>query len=375
LPLRAPVEAPVPVAPVAELSGATVAHPWVQLAKVSIRRAFRTRIEPGLVLADERAAMTLASPPIVDPNFQAFLAWRRSTLLLVAIGLALVTGLRFIELILSSDVPSAARAVAAIPIAADVALCALVWRELGHWVGWHRQRKVLTIAVIAAGVAPMVIGLLPIRTLVGGGHVQALGLYGSMHALILMVPITLALAPGLVRGATIGKLLFPGTSVPGWLMLIGAPLGPILGAAVLTPPLQLTGSGFFAATVLALVGGAGLTMRVGWQLARPLSAESNRAVIAQSRTGLLAANALAATFALLAIIELADQANLRTPTVLAAVAGVAIHVVLFALVTTDSIVAGLDHARRVNAGAHGLTDDHLRQIAGFVGGADRRTTP
>src|SRR5689334_10336242 len=52
--------------------------------KISARRAFRLRIEPTEVLPDERQALLAANPPIHDENLQAFLAWRRSVLFLVA---------------------------------------------------------------------------------------------------------------------------------------------------------------------------------------------------------------------------------------------------------------------------------------------------
>ncbi|MCE9572516.1 MAG: hypothetical protein K8W52_05115, partial [Deltaproteobacteria bacterium] len=376
LPLPAPAEASVQTAPVVDRSGAIRAHPWIHLAQVSLRRAFRSRIEPGLVLSDERNAMTLASPPIVDPSFQAFLAWRRSTLLVVAVGLALLSGLRIVELLLASNVPGAARAVAAIPVAADLALCAVAWRELGHWVGWYRQRQVLAIATIAAALVPLVIGLLPIRSLVGAGRdAMGVGLFGSMHALLMMVPITLALVPGAVRGTTVAKLLFPGAAAPGWAILVAAPAGGVLAVAVLVPPLQLTGSGFFAATVLTVAAAAALAAREGWQLARPLSADATRAVVARNRNPLIAVNSLAGVFAMLAVIELVDQTGLRAATTIAAACGIAIHVVLFALITTDAIVAALDHARRAAAATGALADDHQRQLAGFVGGADRRASP
>ncbi len=193
-----------------------------------------------------------------------------------------------------------------------------------------------------------------------------------MHALLLMVPITLALVPGVVRGATVAKLLFPGAAAPGWAMLVVAPLGALIAIAVLVPPLQLTGSGFFAATMLAVAGAAALSAHAGWQLARPLGAEAARAVVARGRNARIVVHGMAALFALLAIVALVEQTGVRAATAVAAGAGVAIHVVLFALVSTDAIIAALDHARRAAAAAGPLADDHQRQLAGFVGGADRR---
>jgi len=60
-------------------------HGFGAMAALSLRRAFRLRIEPNEILEDERAAMTAARPPITDETQQAFLAWRRSVLFMAAL--------------------------------------------------------------------------------------------------------------------------------------------------------------------------------------------------------------------------------------------------------------------------------------------------
>src|SRR5262245_30548194 len=51
---------------------------------ISLRRAFRLQIRTDEVLPSERALLESQARHITDPDHQAFLAWRRSVLLLVA---------------------------------------------------------------------------------------------------------------------------------------------------------------------------------------------------------------------------------------------------------------------------------------------------
>src|SRR5262245_13685346 len=83
--------APAPLPPAPAVGGVepeeVPGRSFVSFLKISSRRAFRLRIEPSEILPAERASLMAANPPIVDPDLQAFLAWRRSVLFLVAVAL------------------------------------------------------------------------------------------------------------------------------------------------------------------------------------------------------------------------------------------------------------------------------------------------
>src|SRR5262249_38813905 len=140
--------------------------------------------------------------------------------------------------------------------------------QLRRWVDWHRQRRVLAVGLAAALLAPFAVYLLPARSLDSGG--PPLGLKFSLAAMLVLGPCAIALLPGIARGAPVAKLLMPGRAAPGWVMAAVAPLAAVLAYVVLIQPYQLSGTGFFAATVLALVAAAAIVGRDGWQLARPL---------------------------------------------------------------------------------------------------------
>src|SRR5215470_15240445 len=82
---------------------------------ISLRRAFRLNINTDEVLPSERAHLEAQASHITDPDHQAFLAWRRSVLLLVAIMFVPLTISRFFEAFDGPHVGWAARLVLLFP--------------------------------------------------------------------------------------------------------------------------------------------------------------------------------------------------------------------------------------------------------------------
>ncbi len=374
LPLRAPIEiAPPPPRDFPDDGSLMVDRPLADLVRVSLRRAFRKHIDSGDVLPSERAAMTLATPPIVDRNFQAFLAWRRSMLFAVACALVPLVILRAIEVFGASGTPPAVRGLQAVPVVVEAGFCALAWVLLRQWVSWHRQRRLLLGGFLISFLAPFAVYVVPIRSLVGGEAGVAAGALFSVQAILVLAPRAIATMPGVIRGATVTKLLLPGTAAPGWLMVLAAPVYALLAYVVLVQPYQLTGSGFFVATILSLAVTAVVVFRAGWQLARAQPAADAAAIVARGRNLQLGAMICAAVFALLALADLVEQLHLGAMTVVTTVASFAVHVLVLTLITTDGILAALDRAR--GRGGAILADDHDRQLASFVGAADVGRAP
>jgi hypothetical protein len=377
LPLRAPSEGSSGVADHGTPSLAPD-RPWLRLARVSARRAFRNRIDARDVLPDERAAVTLASPRVVDPGFQAFLAWRRSVLLVVAVLLIPLTALRLVDVFTARGTPAALRALQTLPIAVEAGFCVLAWLQLRHWVSWHKQRRILLWGFVATFLAPFVVYLAPIRALVGAGADPSLavvaGLGFSIQALLALLPRAVAVMPGVIRGATVTKLLLPGAAAPGWLMLLAAPLYGLVACLALILPYQITGSGFFVATILSLVGAQIFLGRAGYALARPQPHAEAAAIVARARGGHTLCMVAAGAFALLALAELVDQLQLGALAVVDTVASFLIYVLVLTLITADAIIAGLDRARGLTVGSP-IADDYQRQLASFVGAAGERRSP
>src|SRR5690606_38926941 len=134
--------------------------------KISTKRAFRLRIEPTEVLPDERQALATANPPIVDDNLQAFLAWRRSVIFLVATILTLLSIIGLIDALSGTRVATAVRWVKLLPTLAEVAFCAICWLSLRDWTHWRKQRRWLLLGWLLFMLVPFVVFMYPLRSVV-----------------------------------------------------------------------------------------------------------------------------------------------------------------------------------------------------------------
>src|SRR5262245_6835807 len=237
---------------------------------ISLRRAFRLNIQTDEVLPAERAHLEAQASHITDPDQQAFLAWRRSVLLLVAIMFVPLSISRFFETFDGPQVGWAARLVLMFPAIAEAAFCVVAFEQLRNWAQWRRQRRVLFVAWVLYFVAPFLVYIYPLRTvptppeealmfygqkIAGMTREQAalaLGLKWGVIAMLALGPKVISLMPGLIRASIVTKLLFPGTTAPGWLMMMAAPFYALFAYIIVLLPYQVTASWEF------LVGNVGL---------------------------------------------------------------------------------------------------------------------
>src|SRR5262249_34478100 len=149
------VAVPTASAPVETLSGHFVG--------ISLRRAFRLQIHTNEVLLSERVHMESQARHVRDPDQQAFLAWRRSVLLLVAIMFVPLTVFRFIEAFDGPPFPTIARIFTLLPAIAEGAFCVIMFDQLKNWAQWKRQRRILFIAWALYFAAPFLVYVYPFR--------------------------------------------------------------------------------------------------------------------------------------------------------------------------------------------------------------------
>ncbi len=354
---------------------------------LSVRRAYRLRIEPDEVTPQERAELELAG--VTDPTVQAFLAWRRSILFAVAVLLVPLILLKTIEIFsgggdLEPAMKSAMRSMRglqAVPLLAEVAFCALAWVQLKRWTDWRRQRRVLAIGWAAFFLAPFVIYLYPMRSIVEDaftqgagaeqkGAVLLMGVIYSVQAMMTLAPKAVSLIPGLVRAALVSKFLFPGSAAPGWLVVMAAPIYALFVYVVLFVPYQITGSGWFVAAILSITVAAVLLARGGFDLARPMTRDQAIASAQRARTSYLIAMVVTAVFLLAALGSMVSQLDFGALSVFTLVGTFLINVWILTLITTDVVITNLDRARGLSAGTGHLVDESNRQLAHFVGAAD-----
>ena len=134
--------------------------------------------------------------------------------------------------------------------------------QLKNWAQWKRQRRILFFAWGLYFLAPFVVYLFPFRTVITNweqmleaskiGQVSlatkhnlklVVGLAFGLNALLALGPKIISLMPGLIRASIVTKLLFPGTSAPGWLMMLAAPFYALFAYIIVLVPYQVTGSG------------------------------------------------------------------------------------------------------------------------------------
>ncbi len=355
---------------------------FVKFLKISSRRAFRLRIEPNEVLPSERRSLQGASPPILDVNLQAFLAWRRSVLFLVACAL---TPLSIIGLAdsLAGTMAMPIRLVRLGPAIAEALFCWICWRQLKRWAHWRSQRRWLFWGWVLFMSAPFIVFLYPLRHVVvdsvsnpiatlrafgmGGSYRRAIMPFVfSMIAMLQLAPKAISLMPGLIRASLVIKLLFPGASAPGWIIVMAAPLYALLAYVILVIPYQFTGSLWFIAGVVGVIIGQAVLARAGFALAQPLTEEEALVHIKRVRRYYMTVMIASAILIVIALGSLVHHLNLRWADVVTAVLKFETNVLILTMIGADLVITNLDRARSKTAGRGHVEDQAEVKIAAFV---------
>lgn len=365
------------------------AKSFLKFLKISAKRAFRLRIDPEEVLPAERYELAHASPPIVEPNLQAFLAWRRSVLFLVACALIPLTIIGLWNG-LTGKLPDPIRFVKVAPAVAEALFLIIAWVQLKNWAHWRRQRRWLFWGWLLFLITPFVVFVYPLRTIVDDlprtkagllaqkDMLLAMGVDGvkqrilmpfvfAMIAMLQLAPKAISLMPGLVRASMVVKLLFPGSSAPGWLIAMAAPMYALLAYVILIIPYQFTGDGRFITGVLLVVVGQGVLARAGFRLARPMSEAEAVKAIKFARKIYMLTMLLSAVLIVAALYGLVTQLHLRISDVVLTVLKFESNVLMLTLIGADLVVTNLDRARTYTAGADHVEDAAEQKIAAFVG--------
>lgn len=343
---------PTTTIPIETLSGRFI---WI-----SLWRAFRLQIHSHEVLKSERKALSEDAQHIVDPEQQAFLAWRRSVLLLVAIAFVPLTVLRFIEGFQGPPMPAAARIVSLLPAVAEALFCAIAFDQLKNWTKWKKQRRILFIAWALYMAAPFVVYLYPFRSafdvsiqqareIMDGMPIRitkrtveaAIGFGFGIKAFLVLGPKIISLMPGLIRASIVSKLLFPGTSAPGWLMIGAAPFYALFVYIIVLLPYQYTGSWQFVAGNIGLLGAQVFIAWSGRVFTTPLDTEDAHRRIHRAWMAYVGLMGLSAGFIVFGLYEFISMLDLGVIRVFSSVLSVFANILLLTLICTDAIVGGM----------------------------------
>jgi hypothetical protein len=366
--------------------GDTPGQRFVSFLKLSARRAFRLRIEPSEVLPDEREALLRASPPVHDLNLQAFLAWRRSVLFLVACALVPLTVIGLIHAVRSHEY-TAILVVKGAPAVAEGIFCWVCWAQLKQWMNWRTQRRRLFLGWLLFMLTPFVVFMYPLNAFFSElrpSHLKAavgsMGIEGArailhrtvlpfvfaMLAMLQLAPKAISLMPGLIRASQVIKLLFPGSSAPGWLIVVAAPLYALLAYVILIIPYQFTGSGWFIAGVIGIVIGQAHLARAGFKLARPLTEAQALIAVKKVRKLYIIVMITSAVLIVIALGSLVRKLNLGFTDVFLAVLKFESNCLVLTMIGADLVVTNLDKARQHTIGHDSIEDATEHKIAAFV---------
>jgi hypothetical protein len=335
----------------------------------SLRRAFRLQIRTDEVLPSERASLESQARHVTDLDHQAFLAWRRSVLLLVAIMFVPLTVSRFLEGFEGPPAGVVGRAFMLLPAVAEAAFCAVAFDQLRYWAQWRRQRRVLFIAWAIYFVAPFLVYLFPFRSAfdttaearaaarfgavflgAGARSVATLhlvvGLKFGLEALLALGPKVISLMPGLIRASIVTKLQFPGTTAPGWLMMLAAPFYALFAYIIVLLPYQLTGSWQFVVGNAGIMAAQVFIGASGRRLTVPLSAQESHDRIHKTWLAYIGIMVVSAVLMVYGLYDVITQLQIGPIRVVTGILAFISNVLLDTLIGTDAIVAAMAYFRR-----------------------------
>jgi hypothetical protein len=356
---------------------------------ISLRRAFRLRIRTDEVLPSERAHLEAQARHITDLDHQAFLAWRRSVLLLVAMMFVPLTVFRFLETFDGPKVPWVARSFMLLPALAEAAFCVVAFDQLRNWAQWRRQRTVMFVAWALYFAAPFLVYIYPFRTAfdsvflarsaaeIGGVALRSsaqnahmvVGLAFGVTALVALGPKVISLMPGLIRASIVTKLLFPGTTAPGWLMMLAAPFYALFAYIIVLLPYQITGSWEFVAGNAGILLAQVFIALSGRRLTVPLSAQESHDRIHRSWLAYIGILVVSAVFMVYGLYDFITALHLGPVRVVTGVLAFVANVLLDTLIGTDAIVSAMAYFR--HRGVHDpsrqrLLDESAAKLDMFV---------
>ena len=344
------------------------------MAFLSLRRAFRLRIDANEVLDDERAAMLAARPAITDESQQAFLAWRRSVLFVAALLMIPVAIFHAIDNLKFEDgTPEIWKQLSYLSVFVESGFALFLWTQVGKWRAWRTQSRRLAWGWLLYFLTPFLVFLYPLASAVDYGDMDAasshaakvaIGMAIGAQAFLSLAPKIISLLQGLIRASIATKTLFPGASAPGWMMVIAAPLYMIIFYVFVLLPYHFTGSELVVIGTLSVLAAKGSLVRAGLGLTRPMTDDAARRATQRAQTIWMTLLVAGIAFIVGGLWDLISKAS---PVSLASFGlSMGANILLLTLISTDALIAGLDRARGVTPEESALAAETQADIAAFT---------
>jgi phosphoglycerol transferase MdoB-like AlkP superfamily enzyme len=259
----------------------------------------------------------------------------------------------------------------------EIAFTIFLWTQVPRWTKWRRQARALSWAWLLYFLTPFLVFLYPVASSIDYSQLGdsadaqarqaaqvAVGIGIGAQALVSLAPKIISLLQGMIRASIATKTLFPGSSAPGWLMVIAAPLYMIIFYVFVLLPYHFTDSGLVVIGMLLVLAAKGTLVRAGLRLTRPMRDEVARAATARALTFWVSLLSLGALFIIGGLWSLVSQSSALT--LVSFVLSMASNILLLTLIATDSLISGLDRARGASAEERALADEVQGQLAAFI---------
>jgi magnesium-transporting ATPase (P-type) len=175
---------------------------------------------------------------------------------------------------------------------------------------------------------------------------MVVGLAFGVQALLALGPKVISLMPGLIRASIVSKLQFPGTTAPGWLMMLAAPFYALFAYIIVLLPYQITGSWQFVVGNVGVMAAQVFIGISGRRLTVPLTAQESHDRIHKSWLAYIGILVVSASFMVYGLYEFISQMHLGAVRVVTGVLAFISNVLLDTLVGTDAIVSAMAYFRR-----------------------------
>jgi hypothetical protein len=213
------------------------------------------------------------------------MAWRRSVLLMAAMIMAPVALLHAVERLDFKDgMPGTWKGLIGLTVVIEFAFAGLLWLLLPRWTTWRAQSRLLALGWLVYFFVPFLVFLYPLAASVDIVHLppgmtmdmlsreerqmvqatrMALGVAVGSQAMLALAPKIISLLQGLIRAGIATKTLFPGSTAPGWVLVLAAPLYIIIFYVFVLLPYQIVGSGLVVFGVVLVVAAKLSLVRAG----------------------------------------------------------------------------------------------------------------
>lgn len=344
------------------------------MAFLSLRRAFRLRIDANEVLDDERAAMLGSSPPITDDSQQAFLAWRRSVLFVAALLMIPVAIFHAIDnLDFDASTPEIWKQLSYVSVFVESGFAIFLWTQVGKWRAWRTQSRRLAWGWLIYFLTPFLVFLYPLASAFNYGDMDpasqhaakvAVGMAIGAQAFLSLAPKIISLLQGLIRASIATKTLFPGSSAPGWMMVIAAPLYMIIFYIFVLLPYHFSGSGLVVLGMLLVLAAKATLVRAGLGLTKPMADDVARRATAKAQSLWLLLLVSGAACIVGGLWTMVSEASPLTLVNFAL--SMAANILLLTLIATDTLITALDRARGTTEDERRLADEAAAEVAAFT---------